>query len=129
MRLYWNDALIDPMPDDGAVEKALERLRLEDGAALELRGSADGAMRVTHRLNEGYFMDVQDGGSLFGLLVPEDEVEAVGAALLEFRRGSRPRLPWELVQQRPGGGAEFVAGDASEHDCPLCALLGAEAGA
>lgn len=127
MELYWNERLLGREPDEDTVEGAVERLRLEAGGTLELRMDLRCWMRVSYRPGTGYFMDVGQGTSLFGLLVPETESEAVAAALLELRRGGEPRPPWELLAPAGGGPAEFVAGEEEEHDCPLCALLAAEA--
>ena len=82
-------------------------------------------MRVS-RLKADFLLEVEEDWSMVGLLVAEEDLSAVRAALLEFRRGSRPRLPWNLLQEKVQGLAEFVPGDASEHDCMLCALQGAE---
>lgn len=126
MELYWNEGLQERQPREESVRRAVERLGQEDGANLELRRDAASWMRVTYRKGAGYMMDVQDGSALFGLLVPESEPEAVAAALVEFKRGAAPRLPWELLSRSRDGLLELVAGEDEEHDCPLCALLAAE---
>ncbi|MCX5797612.1 MAG: hypothetical protein NTY77_19145 [Elusimicrobia bacterium] len=110
MRLYLNDALINPKPEAGDVLAAFENLRACREARLELRRGPSSSLSVSREAGLGFTVALHRPDGVFGVCMDELFAEQVAGALREYLDGQKPAL---------------VSDDLYEPDCPLCAAMAA----
>ncbi|MBI5239579.1 MAG: hypothetical protein HY926_03840 [Elusimicrobia bacterium] len=84
MKLYFNDDLINPQPEEGDVLAAFEHLRVSREARLELRREEGSSLSVNREGGLGFLVALQRPDGVFGLCLAEPFAEAVAGALREY---------------------------------------------
>ncbi|MBI5882867.1 MAG: hypothetical protein HZB91_07180 [Elusimicrobia bacterium] len=112
MELYFNETLIGLCPEEDDLWAAFEELREEVLGYLLLRRGPGSAMSVLKAPGIGFCVTAEQGEGLFGIIFPEEQADAAIEALVEFLRGSLPRI--------------FDPG-FQEDDCPLCSAMAGQA--
>lgn len=124
MRLYTDEKLVTEKAGAEELEAALARFEGSTRGSLELRRAAEVYLRATRDGEGGFYLEVSQRGSIFGLRLLDSELGQARAAFQEFVRGFTPKLPWKRLQLPPlkpqGELFEMILGDPYNDDCPLC---------
>ncbi len=84
MRLYFNDDLIHPRPEEGDVLAAFEHLRRSREARLELRRGEDSCLSVSREGGLGFSVALRRPDGVFGVRMAEPFAEHVAGALRDY---------------------------------------------
>jgi hypothetical protein len=84
MRLYFNDALLNPQPEEGDILAAFENLRAAREARLELRRGEDSCLSVSREGGLGFSVALRRPDGVFGVRMAEPFAEHVAGALRDY---------------------------------------------